>query len=98
MAEARHLLVSGIVQGVGYRAFAERCARELGLTGWVRNLDDGRVEIFVEGDAAQLEHYVERCRTGPRSAEVMEVEATACTKRDAIAFTVRPTALTPEDL
>jgi acylphosphatase len=98
MAEARHILVSGIVQGVGYRAFAERSARELGLTGWVRNLDDGRVEIYAEGEPAQLDHYLERCRSGPRSAEVTAVEVTTCALRDAIAFTVRPTVLVPEEL
>ena len=98
MTEARHLLVSGIVQGVGYRAFAERNARDLGLAGWVRNLDDGRVEIFVEGEPAQLEMYVQRCRRGPRSAEVSEVSSTSCAPHGAVAFTVRPTAIEPEEL
>jgi acylphosphatase len=98
MTEARHLLVSGIVQGVGYRAFAERTARELGLTGWVRNLDDDRVEIFVEGDPAKLEQYVERCHRGPRSAEVSGIEVKTCAVRNAVVFTVRPTAFEPEDL
>jgi acylphosphatase len=95
---ARHVLVSGIVQGVGYRAFAERAARELGLTGWVRNLDDGRVEIYVEGAPSKIETFLERCGRGPRSAEVSDVAASACVPRNAVAFTMRPTALEPEDL
>jgi acylphosphatase len=96
--EGRHLLVSGIVQGVGYRAFAERAARDLALTGWVRNLDDGRVEIYVEGDAPVLDRFVERCRRGPRSAEVSGIESKSCASREALAFTVRPTAFEPEEL
>lgn len=98
VTEARHILVSGIVQGVGYRAFAERNARELGLSGWVRNLDDGRVEIFVEGEPSRLEMYVERCHRGPRSAEVTEVSSTSCAPHGAVAFTMRPTANDPESL
>ena len=98
MAEGRHLLVSGIVQGVGYRAFADRAARELGLTGWVRNLDDGRVEIYAEGESPALEAFESRCRRGPRSAEVSGLESSPCAVRSALAFTMRPTALEPEDL
>ena len=96
--EARHVLVSGIVQGVGYRAFAERTARDLGIKGWVRNLDDGRVEIYIEGEAEKLDAYVARCHRGPRSAEVSDVAVKACAIRTAVAFTVRPTALEPEEV
>ncbi len=98
MVEARHVLVAGIVQGVGYRAFVDRNARDLGLAGWVRNLDDGRVEVYAEGEASKLDTLVARLRRGPRSAEVSGVEVSDCAPRDSIAFTVRPTALDPEDL
>ena len=98
MTEGRHILVSGIVQGVGYRMFVERAARELGLTGWVRNLDDGRVEIYAEGEPEEIGAVIERCRRGPRSAEVSDVSASECAPRGAAAFTMRPTAGEPEDL
>jgi len=72
---ARRVLVSGRVQGVGFRYYAVLRARELGLAGWVRNLHDGRVEVHLEGDAAELERMVDWLREGPPSARVDEVEA-----------------------
>jgi len=96
--EARHILVSGIVQGVGYRIFTERAARELGLAGWVRNLHDGRVEIVAEGASEQLDRFVEKCRRGPRSAEVSEVAVTTMKAQSMVAFTMRPTGSEPEEL
>ncbi|MBY6222248.1 MULTISPECIES: acylphosphatase [Marinobacter] len=70
-----HLLVSGKVQGVYYRASTEQKARELGLTGWVRNLPDGRVEIVAEGEPLQLKALHEWCHEGPERAVVDEVAA-----------------------
>ena len=67
---ARRALVCGRVQGVGFRFFAERAARELGLRGWVRNLPDGSVETLVEGDDAAIEQYLQRLRRGPAGARV----------------------------
>jgi acylphosphatase len=64
------IVVSGLVQGVGYRAFAEREACGLGLAGWVRNLADGRVEAEVEGERSLVEPFIERLRIGPRFAKV----------------------------
>ena len=65
----------GLVQGVGYRDFVERRASSLGLTGYVRNLSDGRtVEVVAEGPRDQLERLVEHLRRGPGGAYVHEVE------------------------
>lgn len=68
-----HLLVSGRVQGVSYRANAAAMARELGLSGWVRNLDDGRVEIVAEGPGDRVDGLVAWARSGPRFAVVTAV-------------------------
>ena len=72
-----HVLVSGLVQGVYYRASTVEVARGLGLTGWVRNLKDGRVEILAFGEDEPLAHLVEGCRVGPPQARVDNVEAWA---------------------
>ena len=72
---ARRAVVRGRVQGVGYRFFAMRAARELGLNGWVRNLPDGSVETFAEGDDAAMEQYLARLRSGPLVSRVDEVAA-----------------------
>ncbi len=75
MARKRaHLWISGYVQGVGYRASARQYAAALGLTGWVRNLADGRVEAVAEGEEGPLEAFVGWCRRGPAHAEVDAVE------------------------
>jgi acylphosphatase len=58
------------VQGVGYRFFAERVARELEVRGWVRNLPDGSVETVAEGEEEAITRYFERLRQGPRGARV----------------------------
>jgi acylphosphatase len=67
---ARHAVVSGRVQGVGFRAFAQRAARETGVRGWVRNLPDGSVETAVEGDARAVRAYLEKIRKGPLMGKV----------------------------
>ncbi len=71
-----HLLVSGIVQGVAFRAYTVDEARRLGVAGWVRNLADGRVEVEAEGDRRALDALVAFCRRGPPAAQVDDVEAT----------------------
>jgi acylphosphatase len=68
------LLVSGRVQGVGYRAWTQRTARRLGLKGWVRNLTDGRVEVVVEGDSDVVSKLVAECQSGPMMAKVKSVD------------------------
>ena len=63
-------IVTGRVQGVSYRYFTEQAARELELTGWVRNLPDGSVEVQVAGDDAVLERFRQRLQEGPRFGRV----------------------------
>jgi len=69
-----HAFVSGRVQGVAYRYFAERRADEIPVTGWVRNLSDGRVEIMAEGEKADLESFLGFLRQGPRMAKVDDLD------------------------
>jgi acylphosphatase len=70
----RRYLVSGRVQGVGYRWYVEREARALGICGWVRNRQDGSVEVFAAGTEAQLGALHLRLREGPRASRVDTVE------------------------
>ena len=71
---ARRYLVSGRVQGVGYRYFTLRVARELDLRGWVKNLADGRVEVRATGPARKLSQLEGELRLGPLRAEVRSLE------------------------
>ena len=68
------ILVGGLVQGVGFRAFAARTATRLALVGGVRNLDDGRVELSVEGRSTVIEALLHELKTGPPGAHVTTVE------------------------
>lgn len=84
------LLVSGRVQGVFYRQSTKDEAVRLGLSGWVRNLDDGRVEAMAQGPREALDAFVTWCRTGPPHARVSDVVATWGETDEALAgFTVR---------
>jgi len=74
MSAARRFVVSGRVQGVGFRAFVVEAARGLGLAGWVRNLADGRVEALAEGEPAALDRLAEALARGPLLARVDRVE------------------------
>lgn len=74
MRQALRLVVRGQVQGVGFRAWAVRAARGLGLSGWVRNRRDGSVEILAAGAPDLLEKFVAACRRGPPLAEVTAIE------------------------
>jgi acylphosphatase len=67
---AVHVFLSGTVQGVGFRDWTVGEARRLRLTGWVRNLDDGRVEAFIEGRATAVDEMLEKMKTGPSNARV----------------------------
>ena len=66
----KHYLISGRVQGVGFRAFTKRLAGELKLNGWVRNLDDGRVEALVIGSELQLKSFEAMLSKGPPHGQV----------------------------
>jgi acylphosphatase len=68
-------VVHGSVQGVGFRYFLFRIAGNLGLRGWVRNLDDGSVEFVAEGSRQDLERLLQSAREGPRMARVTRVDA-----------------------
>jgi len=72
--EARKWLVRGGVQGVGYRYFAQRAATGLGLTGYARNLADGRVEVYAAGPKEALETMAGLLHRGPRWADVRGVD------------------------
>lgn len=74
MADAGvHLLISGVVQGVGYRFFAIRKADAYGLTGFAKNLIDGSVEVVAEGNKGLIEEYIKDLRRGPISAHVTDI-------------------------
>jgi acylphosphatase len=75
MTIARHVRVTGLVQGVFFRAWTKEQADELGVTGWVRNCRDGSVEAQIEGDAQSLDQLVDRLRRGPPSARVEDLQA-----------------------
>ncbi len=70
-----HAIVRGDVQGVGFRYFIQRKADELGLRGWVRNNDDGTVELVAEGERQKLEELRRAAERGPRLARVERVDA-----------------------
>ncbi|MEE9555123.1 MAG: acylphosphatase [candidate division Zixibacteria bacterium] len=69
-----HLLVSGVVQGVGFRWFVERAADNFRLTGWVKNLYDGTVESYAEGNEGALIGFLDEVRIGPQGGRVTGVK------------------------
>jgi acylphosphatase len=73
MRVARKLVISGRVQGVGFRWFTQDAASREGVTGWVRNLPDGRVEALVEGEDEAVTRVERALRSGPRGARVDDV-------------------------
>lgn len=75
--KAVRFYVSGLVQGVGYRYFAQHAARQFGVTGYVKNLSDGRVEVFAMGVEMQLRALREELKRGPLGAMVEEIDETA---------------------
>lgn len=89
MGRAVEVVVVGRVQGVGYRAHAEREARRLGLTGWVRNEPDGSVALRAEGPDGDVEELLTSLRSGPPSASVERVDVTEAEPGGASSFEVR---------
>ena len=71
---ARQFFVDGDVQGVGYRFFAQRAAARHQIVGYVKNLDDGRVEVLAEGPAQRVEAFRDELLTGPRFSSVDKIE------------------------
>lgn len=84
-----HVFVLGTVQGVYYRATTRETAREVGVDGWVRNLDDGRVEAVFEGDRSSVEEMVDFCHEGSPAATVLDVEVDYEEPRDLDGFEIR---------
>lgn len=74
MKARAHIFVSGRVQGVFFRDYTQRCAASLDLTGWVRNLRDGRVEALAEGDKERIRDLVNKLNEGPPLARVDKVD------------------------
>ncbi len=72
--EAKRYYISGIVQGVGYRYFAKRRAELYGIVGYVKNLPDGRVEVFAQGDEEVLWQFERELREGPALCKVNHVD------------------------
>jgi len=84
-----HVFVTGRVQGVYYRASTRDAARERGVDGWVKNLDDGRVEAVFESDEESVEAMYAWCETGSRAAEVEAVDVTMKSPEGVDGFEVR---------
>jgi acylphosphatase len=72
--QAKHIVVHGLVQGVGFRYFVQGVARRLGLTGDVRNLPDSTVEILVEGEEGPMKEFIQAVRGGPSMAYVERLD------------------------
>ena len=85
----KHVLVSGVVQGVFFRDTCRRVAGQQGVTGWVRNLRDGRVEAVFEGTAESVDRLVEWSRRGPADAEVTGVTVEEEPAEGLTAFEIR---------
>jgi len=83
------VLISGQVQGVYFRAACQRMAWQRGVNGWVRNLNDGRVEAVFEGAPGDVQHLVDWSRHGPRLAVVSDITVQAEPPEGLSAFTIR---------
>jgi acylphosphatase len=86
---ARHVRVTGLVQGVFFRAWMAEEARALGVTGWVRNASDGSVEAHLEGDKWSIQQLVDYLHRGPPSAQVTRVTVEEAKPEGADRFEVR---------
>jgi acylphosphatase len=86
-----HVRITGRVQGVAYRAWAQDQAEALGLSGWVRNCRDGNVEAVICGPRETVQAMIEACRAGPRLARVDEVMVLGEAEPVAGPFTIAPT-------
>lgn len=86
-----HIRITGRVQGVAYRAWAQREAEALGLAGWVRNSRDRSVEAVICGPRETVQAMIEACRAGPRLAQVEDVVVLGEVEPVSGAFTIAPT-------
>ena len=85
------LTITGRVQGVGYRMWAERTALSLGISGWARNRSDGSVELLATGSDDAVASLIEACWQGPRAAVVTDVTAEDVEDDGSAGFSARPT-------
>lgn len=74
MKKSVRLYIEGTVQGIFFRGFVKENAERYNVKGFVRNLDDGRIEVFLEGDTNDVEKMVELCKKGPKHSEIRKVE------------------------
>ena len=74
MKKSIRLYISGIVQGIFFRNFVKENAERYNVKGFVRNLEDGRVEIFLEGNIDDVNKMIEMCKTGPKHSQIKNVE------------------------
>ncbi len=88
----RRLALRGRVQGVCYRDWTVRTATSLGISGWVRNRPDGSVEVLATGEKVAVEAFIARCRGGPSSARVDDMEVSEAAPETTLGFERRPTA------
>jgi len=74
MKKSIRVYITGLVQGMFFRIFIKENADKIGVNGFVRNLEDGRVEVFIEGDSDAVNKMVEVCKKGPRHSAVKDIE------------------------
>jgi acylphosphatase len=86
---AKRWFVNGNVQGVGFRFFVQDKATTLGLSGWTRNVDDGRVEVYAVGSANELSDLAAALHVGPRMADVRSVKEQEAKVENLSGFTIR---------
>ena len=85
---AYQIRITGRVQGVFFRSSTKEKADELGVAGWVKNVSDGSVEVFAEGDEQKLQELIGWCRKGPEQAQVERVEIAEVTERHCKGFRI----------
>lgn len=91
MSTSIHCTIHGRVQGVGYRSWTVRNARKLGLTGWVRNTQEGTVEALFCGEPAAVEAMIQGCADGPLAAKVARIDRKLCDTPAPATFAQLPT-------
>lgn len=89
MRVAKHLIVSGRVQGVGFRYFSQETARQYGIKGWVRNLNDGTVELHAEGTEKEIDAFKQALKDGNRFVGVERIEETEAEDQAFRSFDIR---------
>ena len=89
MRVAKHLIVSGRVQGVGFRYFSQETARQYGIKGWVRNLNDGTVELHAEGTDKEFDAFKQALKDGNRFVGVERIEETEAEDQAFRSFDIR---------